>query len=73
MQVRKAGAVAIGALAAVAAIGTPAAAVPGNGPSHHDDAAVTAASALTPATDAVDKYMGKDGNPFFQPLMTIVS
>lgn len=71
MQVRKAGAVAIGALAAVAAIGTPAAAVPGTGPSHHDDAGVTAASALTPATDAVAKDLAKAGSPYFQPLITI--
>ena len=67
MQVRKVGAVAVGALATVAAIGAPAAATPA-GPSHHDDAAV-AASAAVPSDTA--KALDKVGEPFFQPLITI--
>lgn len=82
MQVRKAGAVAIGALAAVAAIGSPAMAY---GPANQDTAAaknlapvgdpaliasplgIAGPDAAGPASTAV----AKAGDPFFQPLITI--
>jgi hypothetical protein len=66
MQVRKVGAVAVGALATVAAIGAPAAAAPG-WTTQHGDAAVTTAAVPTGAGRALDKI----GEPFFQPLITI--
>jgi len=64
MQVRKVGAVAVGALATVAAIGAPAAATPA-GTSQHDAAVTTAAA------PGAGKALDKVGEPFFQPLITI--
>ncbi|WP_027343785.1 hypothetical protein [Hamadaea tsunoensis] len=49
MQVRKVGAVAVGALATVAAFGAPAAAAPYGPPVSHDDGAVRTATDATPA------------------------
>jgi len=66
MQVRKVGAVAVGALATVAAIGAPAAATPA-GTTHHDDAVTASAAAVSGTAKALDKI----GEPFFQPLLTI--
>ncbi|MEV6968548.1 hypothetical protein AB0M47_25875 [Hamadaea sp. NPDC051192] len=66
MQVRKVGAVAVGALATVAAIGAPAAAAPGL-TTQHGDASATTAAATTGAAKALDRV----GEPFFQPLITI--
>ncbi|NUT34138.1 MAG: hypothetical protein HOV79_13815 [Hamadaea sp.] len=68
MQVRKVGAVAAGALATVAAIGAPAAAMPSAGAAHSDGSAV-AVTAAAPAGTA--KALDKVGEPFFQPLITI--
>ncbi|NUT17847.1 MAG: hypothetical protein HOV77_01555 [Hamadaea sp.] len=65
MQVRKVGAVAVGALATVAAIGGPAAAAPGL--TTQQNAATTTTATATGAAKALDKV----GEPFFQPLITI--